>query len=215
MEIQSVNPLILKDRILMSKKWNNERKQEPYYKMAKKENYHSRASYKLLQLNNKYNIIRNGDYVVDLGAAPGGWSQVALEKVGETGMVVGVDLQRIRRIENGNFVGIIGDFTREETIENISKITGGKADVVLSDASPQLSGIKDVDQLRSLELALGVLKVARAILKPRGSLIIKAFQGEEFENLLKKIKKEFKTVKTTKPPSSRKKSVEMYVIAKK
>ena len=182
--------------------------------MAKKESYHSRASYKLLQLNNKFKVIKNGDYVVDLGAAPGGWSQVAVEKVGEKGLVVGVDLQRIKPIENGNFVGIIGDFTREETIEKIAKITGRKVDVVLSDASPQLSGIKDVDQLRSLELAMGVLEVARTILKPRGSLIIKAFQGEEFENLLKKIKKEFKTVKTTKPPSSRKKSVEMYVVAK-
>ena len=199
----------------MSKKWNKERKQEPYYKMAKKESYHSRASYKLLQLNNKYNIIRSGDYIVDLGAAPGGWSQVALEKVGEEGLVVGVDLQRIKYMENANFRGLIGDFTRPEIIENISQITGGKADVVLSDASPQLSGIKDIDQIRSLELALGVLKVARAVLKPKGYLVIKAFQGEEFENLLEKIKEEYRTVKTTKPPSSRKKSVEMYVIAKK
>lgn len=199
----------------MSKKWNKERKQEPYYKMAKKESYHSRASYKLLQLNNKYNIIRNGDYVVDLGAAPGGWSQVALEKVGEEGLVVGVDLQRIKHIKNDSFIGMMGDFTNEETINKIIKITGGKVDVVLSDASPQLSGIKDIDQIRSLELALGVLKVARAILKPKGNLIIKAFQGEEFENLLNKIKKEYRRVKTTKPPSSRKKSVEMYVIAKK
>lgn len=183
--------------------------------MAKKESYHSRASYKLLQLNNKYNIIRNGDYVVDLGAAPGGWSQVALEKVGEEGLVVGVDLQRIKHIKNDSFIGMMGDFTNGETINKIIKITGGKVDVVLSDASPQLSGIKDIDQIRSLELALGVLKVARAILKPKGNLIIKAFQGEEFENLLNKIKKEYRTVKTTKPPSSRKKSVEMYVIAKK
>ena len=199
----------------MSKKWNKERKQEQYYKMAKKENYHSRASYKLLQLDKKFKIIKKGDYIVDLGAAPGGWSQVALEKIGEEGLVVGVDLQRIKPMENPNFIGIRGDFTKEETLKNICKITGKKVDVVLSDASPQLSGVKDVDQILSLELALGVIKIARLILKPHGSLIMKAFQGEEFENLLKKIKKEFKTVKTTKPPSSRKKSVEMYVIAKK
>ncbi len=199
----------------MSKKWNKERKQEPYYKMAKKESYHSRASYKLLQLNNKFKIIKNGDYVLDLGAAPGGWSQVALEKVGEKGLVFGVDLQKIKPMDSDNFIGIIGDFTKEETINQIYKITGKKVDVILSDASPQLSGVKDVDQLRALELALSVLKIGRLILKPHGSLIIKAFQGEEFENLLKQIKKEFKIVKTTKPPSSRKKSVEMYVIARK
>lgn len=199
----------------MSKKWNQERKQEPYYKMAKKESYHSRASYKLLQLNKKFKVIKKGSYVVDLGAAPGGWSQVALEKTGEDGLVVGVDLQRIKPIKEGNFVGIRGDFTKKETIEQIRKIMGRKADVILSDASPQLSGIKDVDQIRSLELAEGVLKIARSLLKNNGSLIIKVFQGEEFDNLLKVIKKEFKTVKTTKPPSSRKKSVEMYIIAKK
>lgn len=199
----------------MSKKWNQERKQESYYKMAKKESYHSRASYKLLQLNKKFKVIKKGSYVVDLGAAPGGWSQVALEKTGEDGLVVGVDLQRIKPIKEGNFVGIRGDFTKKETIEQIRKIMGRKADVILSDASPQLSGIKDVDQIRSLELAEGVLKIARSLLKNNGSLIIKVFQGEEFDNLLKVIKKEFKTVKTTKPPSSRKKSVEMYIIAKK
>ncbi|MGV8144791.1 MAG: RlmE family RNA methyltransferase [Methanothermobacter sp.] len=199
----------------MSKKWNIERKQEQYYKKAKKENYHSRASYKLLQLDNKFKIIKKGDYIVDLGAAPGGWSQVALERVGEEGLVVGVDLQRIKHMESPNFIGIRGDFTKEETLQNICKITGKKVDVVLSDASPQLSGVKDVDQIRTLELALAVIKITNYILKPHGSLIMKAFQGEEFENLLKKIKKEFKTVKTTKPPSSRKKSVEMYMIAKK
>ncbi len=199
----------------MSKKWNKERKEEPYYKMAKKENYHSRASYKLLQLNKKFKIIKSGDYIVDLGAAPGGWSQVALEKTGEDGLVVGVDLQRIKPIDSGNFIGIVGDFTQEETIKQICKITGRNVDVILSDASPQLSGIKDVDQIKAFELALNALKIAKIILKPGGILVIKAFQGEEFENILKELKKEFKNVKTTKPPSSRKKSVEMYVIAKK
>jgi len=172
----------------MGKKWNKERKEEPYYKMAKKESYHSRASYKLLQLNNKFKIIQKGDIVLDLGAAPGGWSQVALEKVGEEGLVVGVALQRIKPIEGDNFIGIMGDFTREETLDQILEITGRKVDVILSDASPQLSGVKDVDQVRALDLALGVLRISGSILKPHGSLIMKAFQGEEFEKLLKEIK---------------------------
>lgn len=198
----------------MSKKWNKERKQETYYKQAKKESYHSRASYKLLQLDNKYKIIKSGDIVVDLGAAPGGWSQVALEKTGEDGLVVGVDLQRIKPMEQSNYLSIIGDFTQEETINKISEVTGNKVDVILSDASPQLSGIKDVDQIKALDLVENALKIARKILKPRGSLVMKVFQGEEFENILKNIKKDFKTVKSTKPASSRKKSVEMYVVAK-
>jgi 23S rRNA (uridine2552-2'-O)-methyltransferase len=199
----------------MSKKWDNERKHDDYHKKAKKENYYSRASYKLLQLNKKFRIIKKGDYVVDLGAAPGGWSQVALEKVGEYGLVVGVDLQRIKPIENeGTFVGIRGDFTDEETLKRIKQVSNKKADVVLSDASPKLSGVKDIDQIRSLELAENVLKISQSLLKPHGILVIKAFQGEEFENLLKKIKMGFKTVKTTKPPSSKKKSVEMYFLAR-
>jgi 23S rRNA (uridine2552-2'-O)-methyltransferase len=199
----------------MSKKWDKEHKQDEYYKKAKKGSYYSRASYKLLQLNKKFRIIKTGDYVVDLGAAPGGWSQVALEKVGEYGLVVAVDLQRIKPIENeGNFVEIRGDFTEEETVKRIEKVLSKKADVILSDASPQLSGIKNLDQLRSLELGENALMISQSILKPNGIVVMKAFQGEEFENLLKEIKEDFKTVKTTKPPSSRKKSVEMYVLAR-
>ncbi len=199
----------------MSKNWDKERQQDEYYKRAKKENYHSRASYKLLQLDKKFRIIRKGDYVVDLGAAPGGWSQVALEKVGEYGLVVGIDLQRIKPIEDeGTFIGIRGDFTDEETVEKIKQALNRKADVILSDASPRLSGVKDVDQMRILTLGESVLKISASVLKTNGSLIMKAFQGEVFENLLKKIKNDFRTVKTTKPPSSRKKSVEMYILAR-
>lgn len=199
----------------MNKRWREEQKKEPYYQMAKKKNYYSRASFKLLQLNQKFNIIKRGSQVVDLGAAPGGWSQVALEKTGEEGLVVGVDLQPIKSIPHENYIQIRGDFTTEETLQNIEQVLDGKADVILSDASPQLSGIKDVDQIRSLELAENALKTARKLLKSDGTLVMKVFQGEEFDNLLKEIKKRFKIVKTTKPPSSRKKSVEMYVVAKK
>lgn len=199
----------------MSKRWEVEKKKEHYYKMAKKEKYRSRASYKLIQLNKKFKIIKPRDYVVDLGAAPGGWSQVVLDIVGEDGKVVAVDLQRIKPFEQTNFIQITGDFTGKETIDEIENTLGWRADVILSDASPKLTGIKDIDHLKSIELVENALKIADYILKIDGNMIIKVFQGEEFQNLLKKFKKKFKTVKTTKPPSSKKGSMEMYLIAMK
>ena len=199
----------------MGKRWEREKKKEHYYKMAKKEKYRSRASYKLLQLNKKFRIIKARDYVVDLGAAPGGWSQVALEIVGEEGKVVAVDLQRIRPFEENNFVQITGDFTKKDVIDKIEIELGWGADVILSDAAPKLTGIKDIDQLKSVDIVENVLKISDSILKIGGNMVVKIFQGEGFEEYLKKVKKEFKIVKTTKPPSSKKGSMEMYLIAMK
>jgi 23S rRNA (uridine2552-2'-O)-methyltransferase len=199
----------------MGNRWEVEKKKEHYYKMAKKERYRSRASYKLLQLNKKFRIIKSRDYVVDLGAAPGGWSQVALDIVGEEGKVIAVDLQRIRPFEEENFVQITGDFTKKEIIDKIESELEWNADVILSDAAPKLTGIKDIDQLKSIDIAENALKIADSILKIDGSMVIKVFQGEGFEDYLKKVRKKFKSVKTTKPPSSRKGSVEMYLIALK
>jgi len=199
----------------MGKRWEREKKKEHYYKMAKKEKYRSRASYKLLQLSKKFRIIKAREYVVDLGAAPGGWSQVALEIVGEEGKVVAVDLQRIMPFEENNFVQITGDFTKKDVIDKIEIELGWSADVILSDAAPKLTGIKDIDQLKSIDIAENVLKISDSILKIGGNMVVKIFQGEGFEEYLKKVKKEFKIVKTTKPPSSKKGSMEMYLIAMK
>ncbi|MBU4608814.1 MAG: RlmE family RNA methyltransferase, partial [Methanobacterium sp.] len=167
----------------MGKRWQVEKKKEHYYKSAKKENYRSRASYKLQQLNKKYRIIKKGDVVVDLGAAPGGWSQVALERVEEEGKVLGVDLQRIKPFSEDNFHFIQGDFTQEEIQQSITEKIGGKADVVISDASPSLSGIKDIDQLRIMDLGETVLKISVNILKDQGHLLMKSFQGPGYEEL--------------------------------
>ncbi|MGZ7066952.1 MAG: RlmE family RNA methyltransferase [Methanobacterium sp.] len=186
---------------------------EHYYKMAKKEKYRSRASYKLLQLNKRYKIIRNSDYIIDLGAAPGGWSQVALDIVGKEGKVIAVDIQRIKPFDEDNFAQITGDFTESGIIDKIEDEIGRDADVILSDAAPKLTGIKDIDQLKSIDIAENALKIADSILKIGGSMIIKVFQGEGFEDYLKKVKRKFKIVKTTKPPSSKKGSMEMYIIA--
>jgi 23S rRNA (uridine2552-2'-O)-methyltransferase len=198
----------------MGKKWNTERKNEHYYKKAKKQQYRSRASYKLLQLNKRFKVIKSGDKVVDLGAAPGGWSQVALEAVGEEGLVIGVDLEWIRPLDDENFFTIRGDFTEENILIETKKLLSGMAQVVVSDASPKLCGIKDIDNFKSAELADNALKVCDHLLMHSGNFILKVFQGEEFENIVRNIKERFKTVKTTKPPSSRKGSVEMYVVAK-
>lgn len=196
----------------MSDNWQHERKNDPYYKKAKSEDYRSRASYKLKQIDKKFKIIKEGNTVVDLGAAPGGWSQVALEKVGEEGTVVGVDLNRIKPFKEGNFHGIRGDFTTEEVQNRIMEIIGGKTKVVISDASPKLCGIKNLDQLRSIDLINVVIEIADNILEEKGNLVMKVFQGPEYKEMLTNLKKKFRQVKTTKPPSSRKKSAEMYVI---
>jgi 23S rRNA (uridine2552-2'-O)-methyltransferase len=198
----------------MGKRWQVEKKKEHYYKSAKKENYRSRASYKLIQLTKKFRVIKDGDHVVDLGAAPGGWSQVALEKVGETGTVVGVDLQKIKPFDEENFIFIQGDFTTSEIQKKIYESLNGKAEVIISDAAPSLSGIKDIDRIRIMDLADNVAKISSNLLKPKGALIMKTFQGPEFPELLKNMKNEFNVVKTTKPASSRKLSSEMYIIGR-
>ena len=196
----------------MGSRWQMEKKKDPYYKKAKQEEYRSRASYKLKQLDKKFNIIKEGNSVVDLGAAPGGWSQVALEKVGEEGIVVGVDLNRFKRFPEENYYGIRGDFTEKEVQDKIITLLGRKAKVVLSDASPSLCGIKNIDQLRSIDLTNVVIEIAENILEKKGNLVIKVFQGPEYKNMLDSLKSKFRQVKTTKPPSSRKKSSEMYVV---
>jgi 23S rRNA (uridine2552-2'-O)-methyltransferase len=198
----------------MGKKWNSERKSEHYYKMAKKQNYRSRASYKLQQLNKRFKIIKAADKVVDLGAAPGGWSQIALEAVGEEGTVVGVDLEWIRPLDEENFYTVRGDFTKDETLKEVKDLINGTAQVVISDAAPKLTGIKDIDMVRSTDLADNALTVCDHLLMQGGNFVLKVFQGGEYNNIVKNIKERFKVVKTTKPPSSRKGSVEMYVVAK-
>lgn len=197
----------------MGSQWQVERKHDPYYKSAKKENYRSRASYKLLQLNKKYKLIKEGYSVVDLGAAPGGWSQVALERVGETGTVVGVDLNNMRGFKDyPNFVKVRGDFTDSEVQNKIIDSMDGKANALISDAAPKLTGIRDIDQLNSYELVYTVLDLRSVLLKEHGNMLIKIFQGPEFNDVVKSIKNDFKIVKTTKPASSRKKSSEMYLM---
>lgn len=197
----------------MSRRWIKEKKREYYYRKAKAEHYRSRAAFKLKQLNEKFELLKRGDYVLDLGAAPGGWMQAAREIVGSEGFVLGVDLQRIKEFEEQNVKSVQGDFTAKETIEKI-KSQLPRCDVIISDASPDISGVWNIDHFRSVELCRGVLKIAKELLRPRGSLLIKIFQGELINEFVDEAKKDFEFVKLTKPRASRAQSAEMYLAAK-
>ena len=172
-------------------RWKAKHDKEHYYKLAKKQNYRSRASYKLKQLDKKYKLLKEDYKVVDLGAAPGGWSQVVCDVIGEegTGIVVAVDLEYIKPIDHEAFIAVKGDFTTEEIQNTIMEIIDGKADIILSDASPKLCGIKDIDNFRSYDLATSVLNISDNILKKDGNLVMKAFQGEAYQELLNNLKK--------------------------
>lgn len=198
----------------MGKRWQKERKREHFYRMAKSEGYRSRASFKLKQLNKRYGLLRRGDVVVDLGAAPGGWLQVAAEEVGGDGFVLGVDIQQIAEFSQKNVATIVADITNPEISELIKKQMPRDADVVISDASPSISGVWDVDQARSIELVIAALKIAGSVLAPGGNFLVKVFQGGLFNDFLREVKQRFEFVKVSKPEASRKGSAEVYVIGK-
>ena len=194
-------------------RWYREKKKEHFYKQAKRVGYRARSSFKLLQIQKKFNIIKKGDTVVDLGAAPGGWSQVAKEIVGENGKVIGVDLMQIRPLFGVTFLQ--ADMTRESSLCELENVIEGKqADVIISDMSPDISGNYSVDHARSLYLSEQALKTAEILLKLNGNFVCKVFTGEDLDVFVKKINKKFRIVKRYFPPASRKTSSEIYIIAK-
>ena len=199
--------------ILLPKAWIQNRKRDYYYQKAKAENYRSRATYKLSQAAKKYHFIRRGDVVVDLGAAPGGWIQAARKIVGKTGFVLGVDLKPIAPFPQEYVRTIVGDFTEPQTLRQILDFLPRKADVVLSDASPNISGIWEVDNARQIDLAAQALKIALTVLRPSGNFFVKVFEGDMLPGFVKKVKKHFDAVKVVKPKASRAKSSEMYLLA--
>ncbi len=196
----------------MTRRWLRERRSEHYYKLAKKENLRSRAAFKLKQLNEKYNIIKKGDRVLDIGSAPGGWLLSIKEIVGENSIIVGVDVQTISEIEGVHF--ILGDITDSEIIDKITRISS-EFDVVTSDCSPNVSGNWELDHARQIYLAEKSLETAIKVLAKGGSLIVKVFQGELFEEFIDKIRRYFSKVIVTKPEASRRKSSEVYVLGLK
>ena len=183
-----------------------------FYLKAKEEDYRSRASYKLIQTTRKFQFIKPRDVVVDLGAAPGGWLQVARKIVGAKGFVLGVDLINIKPLECANVVTIVGDIIEPETVDRIAAILPRKADIVISDVSPHVSGIWEVDHARQVDLANKSLQIASSVLKGDGNFFVKVFQGELFNSFLRSMKKSFMEVKVIKPKASRKESAEIYVL---
>lgn len=192
-----------------NKEWLRRHVTDPYVRKARAQGYRSRAAYKLLQLDEKERFLRPGMTVVDLGAAPGGWSQVAAAKVKPGGRVIAIDLLPIAPISGVTVLH--GDF-REEML--LAALEGSKADVVLSDVSPNLSGIGNVDQARALELIGAAIDFCSKALKADGVFLVKAFHGEAFDPLLERMKRAFMRVKAVKPPASRGESAETYVLAR-
>ena len=185
---------------------------DEFVKKAQKEGYRSRAVYKLLEIIEKNNVIHNGDIVLDLGAAPGGWSQVAAKFVGEKGKVIASDILPIEEINGVIFLQ--GDFTEESIYEKLLELTGDfKVNVVLSDMAPNMSGQLSVDQPKSMYLADLAIEMAIKTLDLNGSFIVKLFQGEGFDAFVQTTRKSFNKVSVLKPKASRPRSKEVYLLA--
>ena len=197
----------------MPKAWLNERKNEYYFKKAKEENYRSRSTYKLVQTNEKYDFIKRNSIVVDLGAAPGGWIQAARKMTGKNGFVLGLDLKPIEPFTQEYIRTIIADFTEPGTVDLIKSFLPRKADVVLCDAAPNITGVWEVDHARQIDLAEKALEIAQCVLRPSGNFFVKVFEGELLNDFLQTVKTLFDEVKLVKPPASRQQSSEMYLLA--
>ncbi|MEO8604917.1 MAG: RlmE family RNA methyltransferase [bacterium] len=186
-------------------------RKDAYYARAKASGYRSRSAFKLQELARKYQLIRRGDHVVDLGAWPGGWLQVAGELVGPQGLVVGVDLQAIESLNAATISTLVGDAREPSVQDELSFLSRQRVNVVLSDMAPNLSGIRDRDVARAAELAETALAVAQRLLAPGGRLLVKVFSGAEHDALAA-ARRLFSSVKLTKPDASRKESAEMYLV---
>jgi 23S rRNA (uridine2552-2'-O)-methyltransferase len=192
--------------------WRKQQQQDRFFRKAKADGYRARSAYKLLQIQERFHLIHRGDVVLDLGAAPGSWSQVAAELVGSHGRVVALDLQEMEPIPD--VVVLQGDMTDLMVQDRIIDAVGGQADVVLSDAAPSTTGIKLRDHVLSMELIRAALAVAEEILRPGGNFVAKAFPGEDFAGVVHDVKMAFRHVKVAKPDASRKESWERFIVAR-
>ena len=196
-----------------SNDWMDEHFNDHYVMKAKEEGYRSRACYKLMELDDKDKLIKPGMTVVDLGSAPGGWSQVAAKRVGDHGLVVASDILPMDGIAGVTFLQ--GDFTEEAVFDELMTVIGKRpVDLVISDMAPNMSGMSAVDQPSAMYLVELALDMAKQVLKPGGNYAAKVFQGEGFDEYLKELRQSFQKVGTRKPESSRARSREVYLVAK-
>jgi len=201
-------------------------RKDPAYKQAKRDHYRARSAYKLLEINRKFNVFKRAFYIMDLGSTPGSWLQVA-RKIAEENLekyndgffhrdhfkILGVDIKHVTPIEDVKIVKM--DFTTPEFKEEVNSFFGKKIDLLLSDASIKKSGIKFSDDVNQINLCYKILELARTFLKPKGNIIIKAFQGSDFNKFFNEMKKDFRSLKSFKPKSSRRTSNEIYLIGYK
>jgi 23S rRNA (uridine2552-2'-O)-methyltransferase len=194
-----------------SRKWLQRQMNDPYVAAAKEDGYRSRAAYKLLQLDERFHLLHKGQRVVDLGAAPGGWSQVAVQKIGAKGKLVALDILPMEPIPGAAILHM--DFLAVDAPAKLRELLGGGADLVLSDLAPSTTGHTGTDHIRIMALAESAAQFATEILAPDGAFVCKLFQGGAEKNLLDLLKKHFAKVKHAKPPASRDDSAETYIVA--
>ena len=196
-----------------SKRWLAEHFDDPYVKQAQQQGLRSRAAFKLLELQDKYALIRPGMTVVDLGAAPGGWCQVARPLVGPGGRVIALDVLAMEPLPGVAF--ILGDFTEEEPLRELEQaLDGAGVDLVMSDMAPNISGMATVDQAKAMYLAELALEFVRTHLKPGGDFVVKLFQGTDFDSFVLQVRSLFGKVRVIKPKASRPRSKEVYLLAR-
>lgn len=192
--------------------WLKEHFDDRFVQQSRQEGYRSRASYKLFALDDKDKLFRPGMTVIDLGAAPGGWSQVAAERIGDNGVVIASDILEMDGLAGVSFIQ--GDFTEDAVLEEILVQLGNRpVDLVMSDMAPNMSGMAAIDQPQSMYLVELALELARQTLRPEGSFLAKVFQGEGFDEYLKELRSSFVRVVTRKPEASRARSREVYLLA--
>ncbi len=188
-------------------------RKDAHYRRAKAEGFRARSAYKLAELDDRYGLFKKGDHVADLGAWPGAWLQVAIDRIGSTGRVVGVDLAPLEKLPAGNVELLVGVVRDPDVPPRVVALLGGPADVVLSDVAPKLTGIRDTDEARCAELVGAVLDAIPRMAKPGAKALVKLFMDAEYHEHVARMRAMFREVKTTRPEASRRGSSELYAVA--